>query len=231
MPARTCISTAWRRLQHSARDERGFSLIEVLVSAVLVAAISAATAVALISIGSASADQRHRSQGAQVAQQDQERLRGFSAEQLNGLNQARTITLNTTPYTVTSTAQFLGASGTSSCTSGTAAYYQIVSSVNWGANHRTPVVAESLVTPPAGGTLLVQTIDQTTAQLPGVGVVASGPDYDSGTTGSSGCTVLANLQPGNYNVTVSDPGYVDPMGYSSPPGLSAVVTGTGVSFP
>ena len=231
MSARTCISTAWRRLRNRAQDERGFTLIEVLASALMVAAISAATAVALISIGSASADQRHRSQGAQVAQQDQERLRGFSAEQLNGLNQARTVVLDGTSYAVTSTAQFLSPSGTSSCASGSAAYYQTVSSINWPGNRRPPVIAESLVTPPAGGTLLVQTIDQTSAQLSGVGVVASGPDYDSGTTGAGGCTVLADLQPGNYNVTVADPGYVDPNGYASPPGLSAVVTGTGVSFP
>ncbi len=219
-----------RRLREHAADQRGFTLIEVLATTMMVAAVSAAMAVGLISIAFHSGDQRRRSQAAQIAQQDQERLRGFSAEQLNGLNQSRTVTLGGTPFTVTSTAAFVSSTGASSCTSGTAAYYQIVSSVNWASNARTPVVAESLATPPAGGTLLVQAIDQTGAPLSGVGVTASGPDYDSGITGATGCTVLSDMTPGNYAVTAAETGYVDSNGNSSPPGLSATITGTGVSL-
>jgi prepilin-type N-terminal cleavage/methylation domain-containing protein len=219
-----------RRLREHAEDQRGYTLIEVLATTMMVAAVSAAMAVGLISISFHSGDQRRRSQAAQIAQQDQERLRGFSAEQLNNLNQSRTVTLDGTPFTVTSTAAFVSSTGASSCTSGSAAFYRIVSSVNWASNARTPVVGESLATPPAGGTLLVQTIDQTSAPLSGVGVTASGPDYDTGITGATGCTVLSDMTPGNYAVTATETGYVDSNGNSSPPGLSATITGTGVSL-
>ncbi len=224
------IQSVWGRLRERAADEHGFTLIEVLATTLMVVAISAAMALGLSSIAFHSGDQRRRSQAAEIAQQDQERLRGFSAEQLNALNQTRTVTLDGTPYTVTSTAAFVSSAGASSCTSGSAAFYRIVSSVNWASNARTPVVAESLATPPAGGTLLVQTVDQTGAPLSGVGVTASGPDYDTGVTGATGCTVLADMTPGNYAVTATENGYVDSNGNSSPPGLSSTVTGTGVSL-
>lgn len=224
------IRSVSRRLREHAGDQQGFTLIEVLATTLMVVGIAAAMALGLSSIAFHSGDQRRRSQAAQIAQQDQERLRGFSAEQLNALNQTRTVTLDGTPFTVTSTAAFESSTGASSCTSGSAAFYKIVSSVNWASNSRTPVVAESLATPPAGGSLLVQTIDQTGAPLSGVGVTASGPDYDTGVTGPTGCTVLADMTPGNYAVTASETGYVDSNGYSSPPGLSSTVTGTGVSL-
>jgi len=226
----------------SAAQEHGFTLIEVLMTALLVALIAAATATALIATAVTSADQRHRTQAGEVAEQDQQRLRGLSAEQLDGLDQNRVVTLDGTAYQVNSTATFLSSSGSTSCGasgSGAAAYFRIVSTVNWSANvipgssadREPPVVAESVITPPAGGILLAQVQDQTDAGLAGVTVAASGPDYASGITDSTGCTELADLGAGTYTVTFTDPGYVDPNGDPSPLTSTATVTATGTSRP
>jgi len=212
------------------------------MTALLVALIAAASATALIATAVTSADQRHRTQAGEIAEQDQQRLRGFSAEQLNSLDQNRVVTLDGTAYQVNSTATLLNSSGTTSCGAsgaGAAAYFQIVSTVNWnanlvpgsGADREPPVVAESDITPPAGGILLAQVEDQTEAGLPGVTVAASGPDYSSGVTDSNGCTELAALDAGSYTVTFTDPGYVDPNGDPSPLTSSATVTATGTSRP
>jgi Tfp pilus assembly protein PilV len=222
-----------RRSAH-ARSEAGFSLIEVLVSALLVALIAAAVAQALIATSQTSAEQRGRSQADEVAQQDQERLRGLSSQQLNGLNQTRTVTLDAIAFTVTSTAQFLNASSGASCSGSgtTAAYFRTVSSVNWTANAGRPAVVEaSIITPPAGGTLLTKVLDQTATPLAGVTVSATGPDTASGVTDSSGCTVLAALATGSYAVTLTDSGYVDVNGNPSPLSTSATVTSTGTATP
>ena len=222
--------------------EAGFTVIEVLMSAFLVALIAAATATALVATAFTRADERHRTQAGEIAEQDQERLRGLSSEQLNGLDQNRIVDLDGTPYQVNSTATFLNSSGGASCGSpgsGAAAYFRIVSTVDWnantvpgsGANREPPVIAESIITPPVGGILLAQVEDQTGAGLAGVTVSANGPDYAAGVTDSSGCTDLAALGAGTYTVTFTDAGYVDPNGDPSPVSGSATVTATGTSRP
>jgi Tfp pilus assembly protein PilV len=232
VPFARLVAGAGRRLS----EEGGFSLVEVLVSAVIVVSLGAVIAIALVTGAYTTSDQRHHSQAGQIAQEDQDRLKGLSSAQLNNIDtpQQRTVVLDGTTYTVSSTATFLSSTGGASCGStgaGAAAYYQVVSTVNWASNHRTPVVSESLITPPAGGTLLTQVKDQTGAPLSGVGVSASGPDSASDTTGVNGCTVFAALDPGDYTLTLTDPGYVEPDTTPSPIAISATVTGTGTSTP
>ena len=55
----------------------------------------------------------------------------MSDSQLTALHQTRTVTLNNTQYTVTSTATFLDATGGSSCTSRGAAYFKLTSTATW----------------------------------------------------------------------------------------------------
>jgi Tfp pilus assembly protein PilV len=218
----------WRLVRKSARDERGFSIIEVVVSALIVALIAGATATALIVTSKTSADQRAHSQAAQLAQQDQQRLQGMSIKQLANLSQNRTVTLDGTVYTVNSTGQFLSnTGGGSSCTSngtGTADFVYIKSRVTWPAlGNRTPVDEESIITPPSGGSLNVQVNDQTgTSGLAGATVSVDGPDTDSATTNSAGCTIFGGLSVGNYTVGASRNGYVDADGDSAPTVTSTV---------
>lgn len=69
------------------RSEGGFMLLEVLVSAVLVALIAVGTYTGLASSGSASARERGSAQAVVIAQQDEERMRGLSVTELAQLGQ------------------------------------------------------------------------------------------------------------------------------------------------
>lgn len=205
----------------SARSEQGDALIEVVISTVIVAMIAGATATALIASGNASADQRNHSQADQLAQQDQQRMQGMSIKQLASLSQTRTVTVDGTTFNVSSTGQFLSATGNaSSCTAAgtsTADYVKITSSVDWNSNNRPPVTEESIITPSSGGSLNSQVDDETgTAGVSGVGISIAGPDNDSATTNSAGCAVFGGLTTGNYTVTGSKTGYVDKDGDSTP---------------
>jgi prepilin-type N-terminal cleavage/methylation domain-containing protein len=220
-----------------ADSQAGFTIIEVVVSAVIVASIAGAAATALIATNNLSGDQRFRSQAATIAQQDQERLRGMSISQLSGRNETRNVgPYNGTTYTVTSTGKFISATGASSCASsgaGAAAYVLIRSEVDWVANDRSTVVEESLITPRTGGALITNVIDQTGAGLPGVTVTAVGPETQAALTSNEGCTVFGSMASGDYTVEVEKSGYVDPEGNLSPsvPVRPAIVSGTGTSFP
>lgn len=214
-------------------SQAGFSLIEVLVSALIVILMSVGTATALIVTSHTSGDQRLRSQANSLASQDQERMRGLSDEELselNAANQSRTVTLNATSFTVKSATTYLDTTGTSSCTSSAAAYFKIVSTVSWTENfskESSSVTEDSLLSRPVTGDLLATATDQTGTGLQGVTVTATGPSNQTGATDSNGCTLFAGLTPGSYTVALSDSGYVDPNGNSVLGGTATVpLTGT-----
>ncbi len=72
-----------------------------------------------------------------------------------------------------------------------------------------------IISPPAGSALIVQVTESGTA-LQGAEVVATGPSPASTTheleTSVNGCAILA-VPPGEYNINASKSGYVDPNGY------------------
>jgi prepilin-type N-terminal cleavage/methylation domain-containing protein len=222
------------RSRQGRESEAGFTLIEVLISATIVALIAGAVATGLIANAYVSADQRRHSQADQLAQQDQERLKGLSSKQLFGLNQNWSVTLGGTTYNGTSQATFLSSSAASSCSpagNGAASYYNVISTVTWAANRRAPIKEESIITPPAGGALLTQVKDQLLNPVQGVTVSASGPDFESATTDSLGCTIFGGLPTGTYTVSLGLPaGWVDQDGDPTPT-KQADVTGTGTSTP
>jgi type II secretory pathway pseudopilin PulG len=225
------------------RSNAGFTLIEVLVTALIVILIASATARALISTSHASGDQRLRSQADAIASQDQDRLRGLSDAQLNGLNQTRPETVSGAPFTVLSKATYLDTTGATTCTTNSVAYYKISTKVGWGPeafNSNAPAAntslsVESILSRPVSGGLLVQVKDQKGAWLPGVSIRAVGPDTQASTTQASttdtnGCVLFAGLTAGGYVATMTDSGYVDQNGNSAPT-ATATVTGTGVQAP
>ena len=207
------------------RSEEGLTLIEVVVSALLVGLISLSL-IGLDAIGKTTADQQRRSQAVEVAQADQERMRAMSADQLQALNQTHTVTLDGVPYTVVSTAQFLNsATGAGSCTAtGTANadYAKVTSRVNWTSNRRPAVVETSIITPPRGGSLIAQVVDQNDAVIPGATVTATGTDQSTDSirrqapTDSTGCVIFGGLLPGDYSAAAVYNGWVDADGNPNP---------------
>jgi Tfp pilus assembly protein PilE len=83
--ARAERSWSPRRIAAGARGDSGISLIEVLVSALLVSIVAVGTLTAFDTAGRASQDQRSHAQASQLAQQDEERLRTLTAAELASL--------------------------------------------------------------------------------------------------------------------------------------------------
>jgi prepilin-type N-terminal cleavage/methylation domain-containing protein len=210
------------RVRARLASERGFTLIEVLVSALLVVLISAAVAEGLITSSDFTGYTRNHSQADVVAQQDQERMKAMSDEQLTALHQTRTVSLNNTQYTVASTATFLDATGGSSCTSKGTAYFKLTSNVSWsgvvgGAGKS--VTEESVITRSLAGTLVATVNDQTATPLSGVNIGATGQttNYTAGAiTDQNGCVAFAGLPSDSFTLTYTDLGFVDVNGLSSP---------------
>jgi type II secretory pathway pseudopilin PulG len=249
-------------MRRLAGSEEGFTIIEMIVSALLVAVIATGLTLALIGTAHVTGQQRDQSQADALAQQDQERLKGMSSSELGSLgNETRQVTLGTTSasgtpgapgsvaastgttFNIDSSASFVNASGSATCSSGGtsgAAYYESTSTVWWGpansagtgpASSLDEVVEKSLITPRVGGVLVVQVDDQTGAGLSGVQVAANGPDYASAATDSNGCVVLAGLDEGTYTVMYTDAGYINSAGKVSPITESATLTDTGSGTP
>src|ERR1700733_4994281 len=96
-------------------DEAGDTLIEVLISAVLIALIVAATTFGLNSTNHATAYDRARSQADALAQQTEDELRSEPVEKLSELDRTQVVTEGKTKYTITSTSTYIAdASATSS---------------------------------------------------------------------------------------------------------------------
>ena len=212
-----------RRLRSG--DESGFSIIEALVASLVLIISTVGILTALESTGRAGQQERQRSQAYQVAQEDQARIRSLKITQLLDYSQTRTVTVDGEPYTVVSASKFVtDATGTTSCDSGTAAadYLTVSSTVSWpGMGSRPPVEIESIVAPPNGsfeedrGALAVAVRDAAGNGIPGIGLTGTGAGAFSGTTGSNGCSIFANLPEGNYTLTPSASGYVDKDGIAA----------------
>lgn len=200
-------------------------LIEVMISALLVALIVVATLTGFDVTNRATADERSHAQATVLAQQDEDRLRGLQVSQLSGISETREVIYNGTHYTIKSTAKFVSdASGTESCTAAAASadYIQTVSEVGWPALKSRPKVVETgLIAPRLGGSLLVQVFDASGNGVPGMTVKATGPapsiGLETGTTNAKGCVVFGSVEPGEYKVTTLQTGYVEKNGNSEPP--------------
>jgi Tfp pilus assembly protein PilV len=223
----------WATATRSAdvRGEEGFLLIEVLISALLVAVIAIGTFNAFDVSGQITADQRAHLQATTLAQQDEERLKGLTASELASLNETRQVTLQGRKYTIASEAQFISdTSGGSTCTgsSASADYFETNSEVSWSALGSRPKVVETgLVAPPAGGEILVNVEDGRGGKTAGMTVAGTGPQALSGTTSSSGCLIFGPLEEGTYTITTSQAGYVGPNGETEPPTSERTVSATG----
>ncbi len=223
------------RVRSRSTSEHGFTLIEVLVAALITLIISAGVATALVSATDYTSFARGQTNAQAVAEQDQERLKSMSDAQLTSLHQTRTVTLGGSQWTVTSTATFLSATGQSSCTSLSTAYFKIASTVTetTGSGSITTLAnVETIITRPLAGSLVAPVDDQIpTTPLSGVGITALGQttNYtESATTDANGCVAFAGLPTDTYTITATDPGYVDPNGNPSP-SESASVNQNGIT--
>lgn len=205
-------------------SDAGFGLIEVIVSAAVMLMISAGALSLINGTQRTQTQNRDRTVAADLAEQDQERLRSTRVLDLSNLTQVRTVSVGGIPYTVTSKSTWLrdssGAEVTCTNSSGQAEYMRITSTVvpaKTGAGQR-PVTLSSLVAPDVGtygpgqGTLAVQIKDRSGAGMPSVPVTVTGPQTGTVATDSNGCAVFNYYSVGSYDIAFSKPGYVNVQG-------------------
>jgi Tfp pilus assembly protein PilV len=206
-----------------ARSEDGFLMVEVIISALLVALIVFATFNGFDVATRLSSDQRHHNQAALLAAQSQEQLRSDPASALDLLETTPHSYLREvsgTKYTITQEAKPLAASGkTTGCKAGEAsaqngANIQVSSTVTWpqlSATAKRPAVKQaSIISPPTGSTLEVDATNGGTLAISGVTatakyipVEAGSPNTVEGTTGSTGCVVLTGLAATSATVEIA----------------------------
>jgi Tfp pilus assembly protein PilV len=213
-----CAPTSLLRAARARLEaERGFALIEVIVSALLVALIVTAVFTGFDVTNRASADERSRAAADSLAHQAEEQLRSESINALGALEakpRVQTVEVNRTKFTITSTAKYIAdKTATASCSSGATQvnYLQTTTEVTWPSRGtRPPVVASSVISPPPGTALLVSVTDASANPVPGATVSAVGSSSATASTSVNGCAAL-QLPPGPYEpINASLAGYVDP---------------------
>jgi type II secretory pathway pseudopilin PulG len=216
-------------------SEAGFTLIEVIVSALLVAFIAIATFNGFDVVGRVTVDQRHHDEAAVLAAESQEQLRTDSADTLDALqNTAHTFTETVgqhtgsslssgETFTITQTAKWVNdsnqsvpcsATGKESNSNQNGSYLQITSSVTWPqlvAAGRSAVSQSSIITPPDGSGLEVDVTNGATPLQP-VGGVSALANSTELTTGEAGCVIFGAIPATKVNVEVRKLGYVTPTG-------------------
>jgi type II secretory pathway pseudopilin PulG len=200
--------------------EDGFIIIEVLVSAVILAIVAGAVLALITATTHSAASERNHSVAYGLAQEDQAELRTFQISKLNRYVHSETVEIGGTRYTIESRGTFVNnKSGTSSCTeaNNSADYVQITSTVS-SSTLLTPVSLQSVVSPSSGsldpshGTISFQVNNAKGEGVSGVSLTGSGTANFSGSSESTGCAIFADLPSGNYRVVAEGKGLVTPEG-------------------
>lgn len=208
-----------RAIRYRLADERGFGLIEVLVAAVVVGLAVVGVFTALDAANATSSRNKARNVAANLAEADQERLRGMKVADLSNLRESNPKTVDGGTYTVSSETDWVSdTSGTVSCTSTDSRtdYLKlttIVTSRKLGSIK--PVTAESIQAVPNGtfgatqGSVVVQITDRNGNGVPGLSVALAGAQSYAETTNANGCVIFGFVPVGTYTVSFSRAGWVE----------------------
>ncbi len=216
------IDTHHARLPDPA-SQRGDTLIEVVISALLLAVIVVGTLTGLNSANRATSQDRARSQADVLAQQEEEQFRSLPVLKLSELSETHEpvvheVNASGTKYKIVSTAKYIDdETATLSCNASTpnANYIQTSSEVTWAPlGNGKPVIETSIISPPPDAAIIARVTNATGEPVPGMSVDSTGPSTLSTVTSADGCAILAVL-PGEYTLNVFKPGYVDQNGYSN----------------
>jgi prepilin-type N-terminal cleavage/methylation domain-containing protein len=205
-------------LSSQPNSQSGFTLIEVLVAALMVALLAAGAATAFSASLDSSGGLRSHAQAQTLAEQSQSHLEGLNLDELSNLDQTNTVPVNTpgggsAVYYVHQTASYItDATGQASCTNPAADYLKVTSTVTWPDMHgENPVSLSQVLTPTIGsiaadrGTLAISVIDQSLAGVPGATVTATGPENLSAVSTAGGCVLFGDIPTGTYTVQVTPP--------------------------
>jgi Tfp pilus assembly protein PilV len=230
-----------RTLTERATSESGFSLIEVIASALIVGLIVVGTLTGFVTAGRASADTRQHNQALLLAAQDEENLRAMNVTELGRLGAVTKppVKENGTTYTIESRAEFVAAAKeefTCETSGGTADYIQTTSKVTWqslGKSENKKRVTESLsqsslIPVPTSTSLMVNVNDEDNQPVSGATVKVTGKTMGKveQATPESGCVIFGALPNNEVTITATKPGWVNEQGETEPAATEATLSTT-----
>ncbi len=193
--------------------EEGLTLIEVMVSALMVGFIAIATFNGLSVATDATASERFHDQAALLAAQSQESLRSDSAATLDPLERTAHIytqTVGGETYTITQSDQWVDDAKQNASCSATSKehnnsagnYLQVHTKITWPqqlAASAHPLEQYSIITPPDGSGLEVDVLNGLIPEQPVAGVTVIAGEAES-TTGEAGCVIFGGIPATRVNV-------------------------------
>jgi prepilin-type N-terminal cleavage/methylation domain-containing protein len=202
-----------------AHDEQGFTLVEVLVSLVLLSIISSGVAYGLIQSSRITGDSRTRVVAANVAAQEIDRVRAV-ADPLTIETTSFDTTLNGQDFHVLRSATWEGRDPSGSpCDGGNSrflAYKTVSVRVTWDHMGGTkPVRSETVITPsvdsldPTLSSIAVKILGNESQGVETAFVRLTGPTADDQYSDEHGCVFFTQLPAGTYTVTAEKTGHVD----------------------
>jgi len=213
-------------------QQDGFLLIEVMMSALIVALMVVATFSGFSALSHKSAEQRAVDEAAQLAAQSQQQMRSDPVSVLLAFKEGENVYASTvagTNFTIEQKASFGNGSSQTGCaatetTKGQGTYILISSKITWPRMVVKPVEESSLITPPTGSAL---DVEASNGEVPTSGVpvvikyVPAGSTSTNsleGTTGPAGCVLFAGIPATEAKVEVKEaPGIVNRHGTQSWP--------------
>jgi prepilin-type N-terminal cleavage/methylation domain-containing protein len=224
--ALTHLTLSWRFRKDALTNERGMTLIELMVATMVFAVISASTMIALGGALNLNRNDRNRSIGANLAAARMDELRSASFEDITIGQETQTKMVDTVGYLITTDTEWSAINAsTSSCdapnastSAGGPRVLRATVLVEWAnMSGVKPVKSQTLIAPPLGtydpmtGHISVKVVDRlgVGAGSHDVTITKSTGGSEMLTTTSEGCAFFEGLVPGNYTVTLNTPGHVD----------------------
>jgi Tfp pilus assembly protein PilV len=218
-------------------DERGFILIEILVSAIILVTVSLAVFATLTRADQGAATQVQRAQASNLAQSEIERIRSLPVEDIaaEAASSPHSIVYGKVTFKIATVAKWVSdGQDEPECSTRTGGvdYMRITQTITWSnMGNARPVALTSLYTPAAGsggddtGSLSVHLTNRVGGPVPNVAISITGPSAASQTTNVNGCVVFPFIPVGQYTVKFQKPGYVNGDSVSAVADLADVVAG------
>ncbi len=206
-----------RERVHARRErlagEEGLTLIEVMISALMVGFIAIATFNGLAVATDATASERFHDQAALLAAQSQESMRSDSAATLDAIEESAhvyTKTIGGETYTISQSDKWVqDANQNASCSAtgkehsnAAGNYLQIHTRITWPqqlASGAHALEQYSIITPPDGSGLEVDVTNGLIPEKPVAGVTVKAAEAES-TTGEAGCVIFGGIPATRVNV-------------------------------
>ena len=221
------------------RDERGMTIIELVIAVFVFALVASGVTVAMGTGLNLTRNNKNRSIAANLASAEIDTVRGIAYSNFQSLAPGLVTgsrNVDGIDYRIDRESEWVSQGATTgACDTpgGTIpAYLRVTVEVSWpnmaGAK---PVRSQTILTPPVGaydpnsGHISVKVLDAAGMPAAGHVVTVSGPGGTKTQTTADGCAFFAYLDPGTYTVGLGSTGYVDRQGDSTPEQTAGVTVG------